>query len=195
MGQDGLMASEVREGETLGVIRRPAGGWGMEGAQRLNALIRLPSFASGDISTDDISVRGGAAWRRIEGCRELLSAVTPEQLRAWQDALGYVKFAVPVQPRPYRIVVGNRPHIEIAGGPVVAAGLLYFHFGRGRPTVAELENTSGGFRPGPLRNATAADAIRAAGYTIEEHGQHDNPTGDYDRSIIAPGGRRRTPQP
>lgn len=41
MGQDGLMASEVREGETLGVIRRPAGGWGVEGAQRLNALIRL----------------------------------------------------------------------------------------------------------------------------------------------------------
>lgn len=30
-----------REGEVLGVVRRPSGGWGFKGAQQLNALIRL----------------------------------------------------------------------------------------------------------------------------------------------------------
>jgi hypothetical protein len=29
-----------REGEVLGEVRRPSGGWGVEGAQQLNALIR-----------------------------------------------------------------------------------------------------------------------------------------------------------
>lgn len=30
-----------REGEVLGVVRCPVGGWGVEGAQQLNRLIRL----------------------------------------------------------------------------------------------------------------------------------------------------------
>lgn len=33
--------SSSREGEVLGVVRQPVGGWGAAGAQRLNALIRL----------------------------------------------------------------------------------------------------------------------------------------------------------
>ncbi len=33
--------SESREGEVLGVVPRPAAGWGVAGAQQLNALIRL----------------------------------------------------------------------------------------------------------------------------------------------------------
>lgn len=38
-GVDLVMPS--REGEVLGVVRRPSGGWGVESAQQLNALIRL----------------------------------------------------------------------------------------------------------------------------------------------------------
>ncbi len=34
------MVGAAREGSVLGVVRRPANGWGVEAAQRLNALIR-----------------------------------------------------------------------------------------------------------------------------------------------------------
>lgn len=145
-------------------------------------------------STDDLSVRGGAPWKKLPGQRELLAQVSVAQLKGWQKDLGYVKFAVPTVPSPHRAVVGDMSHVELAQGPVVAAGLLLFRFhGSDRPTVGELENVSGGFRPGPLRNATAAAAIRAAGYQIADGARHDVDTGSYDHSQIAPDGNPRTP--
>lgn len=122
-----------------------------------------------------------------DATRDILgSDAVHKKCLAWQkkNARHYVKFAIP--PRqgsaPLQVRVGyGISHVQISGGNAIAAGLLRFDESGAR-VVGELENVSGGFRPGPLRNSTAADAIGLAGYSITT--QHAHPDGSYDGSRI-----------
>jgi hypothetical protein len=79
-------------------------------------------------------------------------------------------------------------HVDLAGGPAIAVGILRFRFDGPRPIVTEVENTSGGYRPGVPRLETALAALAELGYLPARRGDlivHQNPTGDYDRSMIA----------
>jgi hypothetical protein len=78
-------------------------------------------------------------------------------------------------------------HGDIAGGPALSAGLLRSEVKDGKARVVLLENTSGGFRPGPLRNRVTLEALRAAGYLPTSQADltvHDNPSGGYDHSAL-----------
>jgi len=151
--------------------------------ERCVERLRAAYLASTLESTDPFD---GAAWVADDTRDALGAAGVDAKIQRWQGADGYVKFAVTVAGGAAQVRVGSpsRSHVEIGGGPAVAAGLLRFDFSGSRPAVAELENTSGGYRPGPLRNATARAAIEAAGYAVRA--VFDNPTGGYDRSRIAP---------
>ena len=159
------------------------------------AALRAAYLESPLYSTDDLSQRGGGAWARSSSRARVDPAssrgpdtVTRADITRWQNANGFVKFVV-VQ-RPRFMALGEGSHIDIAGGPVVAAGLLYFdlHGSGDYPAVSELENVSGGFRPGPLRNETAVAMLTAAGFPHAAAARHDAASGAYDTSQIAPNG-------
>lgn len=160
---------------------RPGGDVG--GFDRAVAALERAYAASSLYSTDP-AVSG--PWEADATRDELGSATVDAKIAGWQQqsGLGAVKFAVP-RPGPdgqTRVRVGwGTSHVAIAGGPAVAAGLLRFDLRGARPTATELENVSGGFRPGPLRNAVARAAVEAAGYATDLH-THAKADGTYGGS-------------
>src|SRR6185503_14713360 len=83
-----------------------------------------------------------------------------DKMDAWSKESGYVKFAVPLA-APGEVRVGNPKkyaHGEVAGGNALTAGLLYYD--KASDTITEVENVSGGFRPGPLRNAIVMELLQ-----------------------------------
>jgi hypothetical protein len=124
------------------------------------------------------------------------SSTAHAKMLLWQAASqtyynGTVKFAVPPLASTGGVLVcrvGNpvtMAHNRVAGGDAIAAGFM--RVSATGHTVTEFENTSGGYRPGSLRNATARAAIEAArpvAYTVVDGARHDNPTGSYDTSTI-----------
>ena len=142
-------------------------------------------------STDPAQKPG--EWASDEGRDQLGSATVDAKLASWQaldPERPFVKFAVVRLPsgelvtRVGRLDVG---HVDIAGGLALSAGLLHSEVQDGKARVVVLENTSGGFRPGPLRNRITLEALRAAGYlpaSAADLTVHDNPTGGYDHSAL-----------
>lgn len=113
------------------------------------------------------------------------------QLASREHYNGTVKFAVPPPDATGGQLVcrvGNPMavgHNQVGGGDAIAAGFIRVE--ETGYVVTAFENTSGGYRPGWLRNATARAAIEAAqpiAYAITEGARHDNPTGSYDTSTI-----------
>jgi hypothetical protein len=146
------------------------------------ALERAVQAALTRYRATPMSSRDGAMRTTTTSQADYLDAVSFSQLLAWQRADAtqpWVKFAVPPPAAggANRMRVGSPAlhHNEVAGGEAIAAGLLRFNPDDG--TVAELENTSGGYRPGHLRNATAAALLSAAHYTVSVH---DNESGQYN---------------
>ncbi len=138
-------------------------------------------------------------FRRDDTRDELGSLTVDEKLHNWQPAaepLAFIKFAIPPPPPgapadaplTVRVCRGDVRHIDIAGGPALAVGIMRFRFDGARPVVSVLENTSGGFRPGIPRLAIALTALARLGYLPARRADltvYENPTGDYDRSMIA----------
>jgi hypothetical protein len=131
-------------------------------------------------------------WMSDEGRDVLGSPTVDAKLAAWQafDAEHpFAKFAVVrvdgvLQLRVGRLDVG---HVDIAGAPALSAGLLRSEVQGGRTVIVVVENTSGGFRPGPLRNRTTLGAIEAVGYLPSDRAAltvHDNPSGGYADSVL-----------
>jgi hypothetical protein len=141
------------------------------------------AYLASSLQATDTDAQG--AWTADQDRLELPASAGA--LRTLQSRSGgFVKFAIPAG-SPGTVRVGNPgvyAHGQVAGGDALAAGLVVFAFHGDDVTVGELENTSGGFRPGPLRNATAVSAFEAAGYTVAR--VHANPDGTYDHSDIDP---------
>ncbi|MCC6994010.1 MAG: hypothetical protein IT370_05215 [Deltaproteobacteria bacterium] len=121
------------------------------------------------------------------------SPTAAPRMRAWQppDApTAFIKFAIPPpapgQPLELRIGHFRTRHVDIAGGPALVAGVLRVRFGPDGPRVLALENASSGLRPGRLRLRLAVDLLRAHGWATPDLVVHVSPTGDYDRSHLAP---------
>jgi len=151
------------------------------------------AYLDSNLISTDTTIAPGEEWRPT-GDRARLREATRDQLSGWQSSPAdepWVKFAVPPRDRTdgnLEIRVGSKDlsHGEIAGGPAIAAGILSFDFsGAGRPRVHEMENVSGGFRPGPLRNTIAREAVAAAGYTLaDDFTEHRDATGAYGGSVM-----------
>ncbi len=121
------------------------------------------------------------------------SPTAAARMRAWQppDApAAFIKFAIPPpapgQPLELRIGHFRTRHVDIAGGPALVAGVLRVRFGPDGPRVLALENASSGLRPGRLRLRLAVDLLRAHHWATPDLIIHISPTGDYDRSHLAP---------
>jgi hypothetical protein len=131
-------------------------------------------------STDVPDVAG--AWSASDQRDELGSDTFAARLTAWlggaQTAI--LKFALVGS--SFRVGVFALKHVDVAGGPALAAGLIQID---GNGAIHALENTSGGFRPGYLRNPTArADLPTSA--LASDFRVIDNPDGDYDQSVLMP---------
>lgn len=145
-------------------------------------------------STDPASQTG--AWVIDEGRDVLGSPSVDAKLLAWQTkdparslakfAVVYAKDGVSLEVHVGSLDIG---HVDIAGAPALSAGLLRTAVVNGKTTVVAFENTSGGFRPGPLRNRTTLAALTAAGYVpmpASALTMHDNPSGGYADSKLMP---------
>lgn len=135
-----------------------------------------------------------APWSVDERRDTLGSRTVDGKLRAWQEEDAkhpFVKFAVVRAPDASRLLVRVGPfdlgHVDIAGGPALSAGLLQTRVIDGKTFVVVFENTSGGFRPGPLRNQTTRRALDVAGYLppiAADLTVYDNPSGGYADSQL-----------
>jgi hypothetical protein len=145
------------------------------------ALEAAAQAALTEFRATPMASRDGAPGPTLPGEAKWLSDASFSDLIGWQTVepgQPWVKFAVPppaagAAPR-MRVGSPALAHVDVAGGEAISAGLL--RFDPADHSVGEVENTSGGFRPGRLRNATAAGLLGAAGYTVTVH---DNETGDY----------------
>jgi hypothetical protein len=139
------------------------------------------------VSTD-APVDRTARWEPTSQRDRLGSATVRAKLRTWAETLPYVKFVIPAG-RPTEVYVGDPElgHIEIANDNALAAGLLKLRTNPLR--VSEIENSSGGYRPGPLRNALVLARMIDLGYVQEDlqGTQVDHrPDGSYSGSRINP---------
>jgi len=151
------------------------------------------AYLESELESSDAPSRAGP-WRSDERRDVLGSGSVDAKLAAWQRfdaARPYVKFAVVrregagLEVRVGRLDVS---HVDIAGGRVLSAGLLQSTVKRGKTLVVAVENTSGGYRPRPLRNRTTLAALAALGYLPSSAGEltvYDNPSGYYDHSRLA----------
>jgi len=110
------------------------------------------------------------------------------KLETWATTLPYVKFVIPAG-NPTEVYVGDPAlgHIDIANDNALAAGLLKLKTDPLR--VSEIENASGGYRPGPLRNALVLARMIDLGYVQDDlrGTQVDHrPDGSYSGSKIDP---------
>ncbi|HZS37460.1 MAG TPA: hypothetical protein VFF06_11575 [Polyangia bacterium] len=129
-------------------------------------------------STDAPELAGD--WSADEQRDELGSDTFAAHLAAWlggaQSAI--LKFALVGS--SFRVGVTALAHVDVAGGPAIAAGLIRID---GNGALHGIENTSGGFRPGYLRNLTARAAVPASALASDLR-VIDNPDGDYDQSVL-----------
>jgi hypothetical protein len=98
----------------------------------------------------------------------------------------YIKFVIPVG-HPTDVYVGIEPlgHIDIAEDNALTAGILKVKTDPLR--VSELGNSSGGYRPGPLRNALVLARFIDHGIVQDDlagTAVDNRPDGSYDHSHI-----------
>jgi hypothetical protein len=139
------------------------------------------------VSTDK-AIDKKAKWEETSQRDRLGSATVKKKLETWATKLPYVKFVIPAG-HPTDVYVGDPAlgHIAIANDNALAAGLLKLKTDPLR--VSEIENASGGYRPGPLRNALVLARMIDLGYVQDDlHGtQVDHrPDGSYTGSKIDP---------
>ena len=139
------------------------------------------------VSTD-APVDRQARWEPTPQRDRLGSPTVQAKLRTWAEQLPYVKFVIPAG-RPTEVYVGDPDlgHIEIANDNALAAGLLKLRTNPLR--VSEIENASGGYRPGPLRNALVLARMIDLGYVQEDLSGtrvDHRPDGSYSGSRIDP---------
>jgi len=102
----------------------------------------------------------GAAPAKPKGI--LLGPGAKKQIKDWGTTP--VKFAVPAA-KPDEVRVGaNMSHVDVAGGNALSAGWLQFNGNK----VSKIENVSGGFRPGPLRNAIVLERLQELGFVEDD---------------------------
>jgi hypothetical protein len=142
-------------------------------------------------STDPAQKSG--AWAPDDDRDVLGSATVGDKLMRWQGADAqrpFAKFAVVREPDgslQTRVGSLRTGHVDIAGGPALVAGLLRAELRAGKLVIVLLENTSGGFRPGPLRVRTALAALERGGFLPAQRSEltvHENPTGGYESSQL-----------
>ena len=187
-GGEPRRAVEAALAERLATAERALAGADPAAAGRAAAELEAAYLAT-TLDSSDARQQPGE-WTADDG-RDVLGAPgVDDKLRAWSThPRGFIKFAVVGTPRGLAFRVGSASvrHVDLAGGSALTAGILRVELEPGaRPLVKELENTSGGFRPGPLRNRIARVALKNAGYAAPELVVYDNPTGDYATSRLAP---------
>ncbi|HMG54016.1 MAG TPA: DUF4157 domain-containing protein [Kofleriaceae bacterium] len=139
------------------------------------------------VSTDK-AIDKKAKWEPTKQRDRLGSTTVQERLETWANTLPYVKFVVPAG-NPTEVYVGDPAlgHIDIANDNALAAGLLKIKTDPLR--VSEIENASGGYRPGPLRNALVLARMIELGYVQDDlrGTQVDHrPDGSYSGSKLRP---------
>lgn len=104
------------------------------------------------VSTDG-PVDKTTTWKPTDERDRLSNKGAKDKLVKWAS-LPYIKFVIPVG-NPTDVYVGIEPlsHVDIAEDNALTAGILKVKTNPLR--VSELGNSSGGYRPGPLRNALA----------------------------------------
>jgi hypothetical protein len=118
-------------------------------------------------------------WSAGDQRDELGSDTFATHLAAWLDGAQLATFKFALVGSSFRVGAGLQ-HVDVAGGPALAAGLVQLD---AKGAVHAIENTSGGFRPGSLRNLTAHAALPASAVASDLR-VIDNPDGDYDRSVL-----------
>lgn len=118
------------------------------------------------VSTDK-PVDKKAVWKETAQRDRLGSKTVKAKLERWAKELPYVKFVIPAG-QPAQVYVGSPDlgHIDIANDNALAAGLLELKTDPLR--VSEVENASGGYRPGPLRNALVLARMIDLGYVQDD---------------------------
>jgi hypothetical protein len=144
------------------------------------AAFKAAYLASKMDSTDAPQQAG--AWAADDGRDELGSRTVDAKLAGWLDVNGEAILKFAVVDGNFRVGPLTTAHVDIAGGPAHAAGLIKIYCDL---KIYALENTSGGYRPGWFRNETAVAAI-PAGYAGNGLEVFNNPTGNYDRSVLLP---------
>ena len=139
------------------------------------------------VSTD-APIDKKAKWEPTKQRDRLGSKTVQEKLETWAKTPAYVKFVIPAG-NPTEVYVGDPAlgHIDIANDNALAAGLLKLKTEPLR--VSEIENASGGYRPGPLRNALVLARMIDLGYVQDDlrGTQVDHrPDGSYSGSKIDP---------
>jgi hypothetical protein len=155
--------------------------------QLLHDYLNTPLQGTDELETAD--------WALGEQHARAYSEVSDADLRAWQADAGFIKFAVcaggGMRVAPARVGDASIPHMSIAGRqadatgaliprPVISAGVLNVSFPNGQRHI-ELENTSGGYRPGALRNDNALAAMGPVAGGVDVH---QNLSGDYPDSVL-----------
>ena len=159
------------------------------GAALVDAVAALEQrYLATPLDATDAAKQPGP-WSADDGRDQLGSATVDARLRGWAaHPKGFVKFVLVAGPDGapvMRVGSADTRHVDIGGGPALTAGLLRVDVSGQTVLVTALENTSGGYRPGPLRNALAVAALQAAGRAAPGMVVHDNPTGDYETSQLA----------
>lgn len=139
------------------------------------------------VSTDK-AIDPKAKWEPTNRRDRLGSTTVKKKLETWATTLPYVKFVIPAG-HPTDVYVGDPDlgHVDIANDNALAAGLLKLATAPLR--VSEIENASGGYRPGPLRNALVLARMIDLGYVQGDLSgtQVDHrPDGSYTGSKIDP---------
>jgi hypothetical protein len=139
------------------------------------------------VSTDK-AIDHKATWEPTDQRDRLGSKTVQKKLETWAKTLHHVKFVIPAG-HPTEVYVGDPAlsHVGIANDNALAAGLLKLKTAPLR--VSEIENVSGGYRPGPLRNALVLARMIDLGYVQDDLSgtQVDHrPDGSYSGSKIDP---------
>jgi hypothetical protein len=161
-----------------------------DGATAFEAAVRAyqDAYERTYLVSTDKPVDKKATWGETPKRDRLGSSTVQKKLEGWAKTLPYVKFVIPAS-KPTEVYVGDPSlgHIDIANDNALAAGLLKLKTDPLR--VGEVENASGGYRPGPLRNALVLARMIDLGYVQDDLGgtQVDHrPDGSYAGSKLHP---------
>jgi hypothetical protein len=136
------------------------------------------------VSTDR-AVDKKATWKATTKRDRLSNKEAKDKLVGWAD-LPYIKFVIPAG-HPTDVYVGIEPlsHVDIAEDNALTAGILKV---KTKPLrVSELGNSSGGYRPGPLRNALVLARFIDHGIVQDDlagTAVDNRPDGTYEHSHI-----------
>ena len=136
------------------------------------------------VSTD-APVNKKATWTPTDERDRLSNESAKAKLVTWATQ-PYVKFVIPAG-RPTDVYVGIEPlaHVDIAEDNALTAGIMKVKTDPLR--VSELGNSSGGYRPGPLRNALVLARLIDHGFVQDNlagTAVDNRPDGTYDHSHI-----------